>query len=72
MNCSVYKFEGVDEGPAVGVFDPFIVKGEPSDLEGFQVAINGSYAGFLPFGDLGNGQPCGAGLDCPDDSPLPG
>ena len=67
-----FELEGVDEGPAVGILDFFGVKGEPGDLEGFQVAVDGSYSGFFPFGDLGYGQPVGAGLNCPDDSPLPG
>ena len=67
-----FEFEGVDEGPAVGILDLFIIKRESGDLEGFQVAIDGSNSGFLPFGDFGHSQPAGAGLDGPNDSPLPG
>jgi hypothetical protein len=41
-------------------------------LEGLQVAIDRGYSSFFPLRDLCYGQPVGAGLDCPDDPPLPG
>jgi hypothetical protein len=72
MFCNQDGIERINEGPAVGFINLLIIKGEPGDLEGFQVAIDGSDSGFLPFGDFGYGQPVGAGLNCPDDSPLPG
>jgi hypothetical protein len=41
-------------------------------LEGFQVAVDGSYPGFFPLGDLGYGQSVWAGFNRPDNPPLAG
>ena len=67
-----FQFEGVDESPAVGPIGSLSIRGKPGRLEGFQVAIDRAYSSFFPLRDLCYGQPVRAGLDCPDDTPLPG
>jgi len=66
------KFEGVYESPAIGFFNFLGVQGKPGHLEGFQVPIDRAYPCFFPLRDLCYGQTVRAGLDCPDDTPLPG
>jgi len=53
--CRGLEFVCVNEGPTVGLFNLFGVQRKPRRLEGFQVAVNASYPGFFPVGNLGYG-----------------
>jgi len=67
-----FKFEGVYESRAISSIDSLGIQRRPGRLEQFQVTVDHPYSHFFPFGDLGYGQSVGAGLNCPDNPPLPG
>jgi len=66
------KGEGNGKGPAIVLIGFLGPQGKPGRPEGFLVSIDRAHPGFFPLRDLCYGQPGGAGLDCPDGSPLPG
>ncbi len=66
-----FKIAGVDEDSAVTPLGLLSAQGKSGRLEGFHAPMNPPKSDFFPLRDLGYGQSVRAGLNCPDDAPLP-